>query len=100
MFFIQASYRAFSLPSEDFLRRSQLGVIRQKIKPLLAEVEDTFKHPGDALPVSSIRFFAHLWLFLTMINVTDELTQSTFIVEKYIEILQVRLLLFHYLWAS
>jgi Nuclear pore protein 84 / 107 len=59
------------------------------MKPLLAEVEDTFKHPRDALPDSSIRFFAHLWLFLNMINSSDGLTQSTAIIEKYIEILQV-----------
>lgn len=60
------------------------------MKPLFAEVEDTFRHPRDALPQSSIRFFAHLWLFLNMINVADDLTQSTTIIEKYIEILQVK----------
>jgi hypothetical protein len=59
------------------------------MKPLIAEVEDSFKHPSDALPVSSIRFFAHLWLFLNMINAANDLTQSTLIIEKYIEILQV-----------
>ncbi|PVG02472.1 hypothetical protein CPB86DRAFT_697475 [Serendipita vermifera] len=77
-----------NLPEEDYLRRSQLSVIRQRMKPLIAEVEDSFKHPSDALPVSSIRFFAHLWLFLNMINAPNDLTQSTLIIEKYIEILQ------------
>jgi len=78
-----------SITAEDFLRRSQLAIITQKMKPLLDEVEDTFKHPNDALPKGSIRFFAHLWLFLSMINAADDLTQSTVVVEKYIEILQV-----------
>ena len=59
------------------------------MQPLLAEVEDTFNHPDEALPASSIRFFAHVWLYLNMINVSNELTQSTTIIEKYIEILQV-----------
>jgi hypothetical protein len=65
------------------------------MKPLIAEVEDSFKHPSDALPVSSIRFFAHLWLFLNMINAANDLTQSTLIIEKYIEILQVSCFLVH-----
>lgn len=73
---------------EDFLRRSQLGIIMQKLKPLFMEVEDSFKNPRDSLPHFSIRFFAHLWLFLNMINVGEDLTQSTIIIEKYIEILQ------------
>ncbi|CAG7850613.1 SubName: Full=Related to nucleoporin {ECO:0000313/EMBL:CCA72167.1} [Serendipita indica DSM 11827] len=77
-----------NLPMEDFLRRSQLSIIRRQMQPLLAEVEDTFKHPDEPLPASSIRFFAHVWLFLNMINVSNELTQSTTIIEKYIEILQ------------
>jgi hypothetical protein len=68
------------------------------MKPLLAEVESSFKHPSDALPDSSIRFFAHLWLFLNMINVSDDLTQSTAIIERYIEILQVCLI--HDSWLT
>ncbi|KAG8811348.1 Nucleoporin nup84, partial [Serendipita sp. 399] len=75
-------------PEEDFLRRSQLSVICRKMKMLLAEVEDTFKDSENPLPISSIRFFAHLWLFLTMIDASKELSPSTRIIEKYIEILQ------------
>ncbi|KAG8826499.1 Nucleoporin nup84 [Serendipita sp. 401] len=74
-------------PVEDFLRRSQLGVICRKMKSLLIEVEDAFKDSEESLPVESLRFFAHLWLFLNMINASNELS-STRIIEKYIEVLQ------------
>lgn len=68
-------------------------MIQQKIEPLLTEVEESCGNSNDSIPLSSVRFFAHLWLFLNMINASNDLTKSTIVVEKYIEILQVGLFL-------